>query len=159
MHKFKKSLRLPVHGQVTYLFTTPLGSEIPAKFKFTNKSSGKIKIEISNENFDMSIQTEKTKPAIQINSKTGLIPAKNVFYWVSLDSQHQAIKFGIGEARPETVKFAYNLLTDSPNLQEPESYKKFFESLLAIKNTSNIKALKLLRDPIINPVHSQLRSA
>ena len=125
MHKLKKSLRLPVHGQVTYLFTTPLGSEIPAKFKFTNKNSGKIKIEISNENFDMSIQTEKTKPAIQINSKTGLIPAKNVFYWVSLDSQHQSIKFGIGEARPETVKFAYNLLTDSPNLQEPDSDSDF----------------------------------
>ena len=152
MHKLKKSLRLPVHGQVTYLFTTPLGSEIPAKFKFTNKSSGKIKIEISNENFDMSIQTEKTKPTIQINSKTGLIPAKNVFYWVSLDSQHQAIKFGIGEARPETVKFSYNLLKDCSNLQQPES-------LSIIKNISNIQSIKLLRDPIINPVHSQLRPA
>jgi hypothetical protein len=157
MHKFKKSLRLPVHGQVTYLFTTPLGSEIPAKFKFTNKSSGKIKIEISNENFDMSIQTEKTKPAIQINSKTGLIPAKNVFYWVSLDSQHQAIKFGIGEARLETVKLAYNLLTDSPNLQEPESYKKFFESLSTIKNISNIQSIKLLRDPIINQIALKIK--
>ena len=70
MNKFIKSLGLPVHGQVTYLFTTPLGSETPVQFKFTNKDSGKIKIEISNENFNMSIQTEKTKPAIQINSKT-----------------------------------------------------------------------------------------
>jgi hypothetical protein len=157
MQKFKKSLELPVHGQVTYLFTTPLGSEIPSKFKFTNKKSGKIKIEISNENFNMSIQTEKTKPPIQINSKTGLIPAKNVFYWVSLDSQHQAIKFGIGEARPETVKFAYNLLLDSPNIEEPESYKKFFESLSTIKNTSNIKPIKLLRDPIVNPVPLQIK--
>jgi hypothetical protein len=156
MQKFKKSLELPVHGQVTYLFTTPLGSEIPSKFKFTNKKSGKIKIEISNENFNMSIQTEKTMPPIQINSKTGLIPAKNVFYWVSLDSQHQAVKFGIGEARPETVKFAYNLLLDSPNL-ESESYKKFFESLTTIKNTSNIKPIKLLRDPIINPVPLKIK--
>ena len=48
MNKFKKSLKLPVHGQVTYLFTTPLGSDTPAKFKFTNKNTGKIKIEISN---------------------------------------------------------------------------------------------------------------
>jgi len=157
MHKFKKSLRLPVHGQVTYLFTTPLGSEIPAKFKFTNKNTGKIKIEISNEDFNMSIQTEKTKPAIQINSKTGLIPAKNVFYWVSLDSQHQAIKFGIGEARLETVKYSYNLLTDSPNLEQPESYKKFFESLTMIKNTSNIKPIKLLRDPITNSVPLKIK--
>lgn len=157
MHKFKKSLNLPVHGQVTYLFTTPLGSETSAKFKFTNKNSGKIKIEITNESFKISIQTEKTKPAIQVNSKTGLIPAKNVFYWVSLDSQHQAIKFGIGEARPETVKFAYNLLTDSSNLQEPESYKKFFESLSTIKNIFNIKAIKLLRDPIINPVPLKIK--
>jgi hypothetical protein len=157
MHKFKKSLRLPVHGQVTYLFTTPLGSETAAQFKFVNKDSGKIKIEISNENFNMSIQTEKTKPVIQINSKTGLIPAKNVFYWVSLDSQHQAIKFGIGEARPETVKFAYNLLLDSPNIEEPESYKKFFESLSTIKNTSNIKSIKLLRDPIVNPVPLKIK--
>jgi hypothetical protein len=157
MNKFKKSLGLPVHGQVTYLFTTPLGSETPVQFKFTNKDSGKIKIEISNENFNMSIQTEKTKPAIQINSKTGLIPAKNVFYWVSLDSQHQAIKFGIGEARLETVKFSYNLLKDSPNLEQPESYKKFFESLSTIKNISNIKPLKLLRDPIINPVPLQIK--
>ena len=157
MHKFKKSLRLPVHGQVTYLFTTPLGSEIPAKFKFTNKNTGKIKIEISNEYFNMSIQTEKTKPPIQINSKTGLIPAKNVFYWVSLDSQHQAIKFGIGEARLETMKFAYNLLKDSPNLQEPEAYKKFFESLTTIKNTSNIKPIKLLRDPITNSVPLKIK--
>lgn len=173
MNKFKKSLDLPVHGQVTYLFTTPLGSEIPAKFKFTNKNTGKIKIEISNKSFSLSIQTEKTKPIIKINSKTGLIPAKNVFYWVSLDSQHQAIKFGIGEARMETLKFAYNLLLDLPNLEQlqktmsidilsqndkvalteqPEAYKKFFESLSTIKNTSNIKALKLLRDPIVNIV-------
>jgi hypothetical protein len=157
MQKFKKSLELPVHGQVTYLFTTPLGSDTPTKFKFTNKRSGKIKIEISNENFNMSIQTEKTMPPVLINSKTGLISAKNVFYWVSLDSQHQAIKFGIGEARPETVKFAYNLLTDSPNLEEPESYKKFFESLSTIKNTSNIKPIKLLRDPIVNPVPLQIK--
>jgi hypothetical protein len=157
MQKFKKSLELPVHGQVTYLFTTPLGSETPAKFKFTNKKSGKIKIEITNESFNISIQTKKQSSPIQISSKTGLIPAKNVFYWVSLDSQHQAIKFGIGEARPETVKFAYNLLTDSSNLQEPESYKKFFESLSTIKNISNIKPIKLLRDPIINPVPLKIK--
>ena len=160
MHKFKKSIDLPVHGQVTYLFTTHLGSETPAKFKFTNKKSGKIKIEITNENFNMSIQTEKTKPPIQVNYKTGLIPAKNVFYWVSLDSQHQAIKFGIGEARPENVKYAYNLLTDSANLEQSEqseSYKKFFESLTTIKNTSNIKPIKLLRDPIINPVPLKIK--
>ena len=157
MYKFKKSLDLPVHGQVTYLFTTPLGSETPAKFQFINKNSGKIKIEITNESFNMSIIVDNQKPAIQVNSKTGLIPAKNVFYWVSLDSQHQAIKFGIGEARLETVKFAYNLLTDSPNLQEPESYKKFFESLSTIKNTSNIKPIKLLRDPIINPVPLKIK--
>jgi len=178
MYFSKKSLELPVHGQVTYLFTTPLGSETPAKFQFLNKNSGKIKIEISNENFNMSIQTEKTMPPIQINSKTGLISAKNVFYWVSLDSQHQAIKFGIGEARPETVKFSYNLLTDSPNLEQiqkttsfdilsqndkvisteqPESYKKFFESFSTIKNISNIKPIKLLRDPIINPVPLKIK--
>ena len=105
----------------------------------------------------MSIQTEKTKPPIQVNSKTGLIPAKNVFYWVSLDSQHQAIKFGIGEARPENIKYAYNLLTDSPNLEQSESYKKFFESLSTIENTSNIKPIKLLRDPIINPVPLKIK--
>jgi hypothetical protein len=157
MQKFKKSLELPVNGQVTYLFTAPLGSDTPAKFKFTNKNSGKIKIEITNENFNIRIQTKKQSSPIQINSKTGLIPAKNVFYWVSLDSQHQAIKFGIGEARPDTVKFAYNLLTDSPNLQEPESYKKFFESLSTIKNISNIKPIKLLRDPIINPVPLKIK--
>ena len=157
MQKFKKSLELPIHGQVTYLFTTHLGSETPAKLKFTNKKSGKIKIEITNKNFNMSIQTEKTKPPIQVNSKTGLIPAKNVFYWVSLDSQHQAIKFGIGEARPENIKYAYNLLTDSANLKQSESYKKFFESLSTIENTSNIKPIKLLRDPIINPVPLKIK--
>jgi len=160
MYKFKKSIDLPIHGQVTYLFTTPLGSEIPTKFKFINKNSGKIKIEITNENFNMSIQIEKGISPVQLNSKTGLIPAKNVFYWVSLDSQHQAIKFGIGEARPENVKYAYNLLTDSANLkqsEQSESYKKFFESLTAIKNTSNIKPLKLLRDPITNPVPLKIK--
>jgi hypothetical protein len=148
MYKFKKTLDLPVHGQVTYLFTTPLGSETPAKFQFLNKNSGKIKIEISNENFNISIQTEKGKPQITINEKTGLISAKNVFYWVSLDSQHQTIKFGIGEARPETVKFTYNIFAD---------LKKFIESLSTIKNISNIKALKLLRDPIINPVPLKIK--
>ena len=157
MHKLNKSIELPVKGQVTYLFTTPFGSEIPAKFKFTNKKSGKIKIEISNENFNMNIQIEKTKAPIKINSKTGLIPAKNVFYWVSLDSQHQSIKFGIGEARPETIKYSYNLLKDSQNLEKPEIYKKFFESLSTIKNTSNIKPLKLLRDPIVNPVPLKIK--
>jgi len=148
MYKFKKTLDLPVHGQVTYLFTTPLGSETPAKFQFLNKNSGKIKIEISNDNFNISIQTEKGKPQITINEKTGLINNKNVFYWVSLDSQHQTLKFGIGEARPETVKFTYNIFAD---------LKKFLESLTTIKNISNIKAWKLLRDPIINPVPLKIK--
>jgi hypothetical protein len=148
MYKFKKTLDFPVHGQVTYLFSTPLGYEIPVKFQFLNKNSGKIKIEISNENFNISIQTEKGKPPITINEKTGLINNKNAFYWISLDSQHQTIKFGIGEARPETVKFTYNIFAD---------LKKFIESLTTIKNTSNIKALKLLRDPIINPVPLKIK--
>ena len=148
MYKFKKTLDLPVHGQVTYLFTTPLGSETPAKFQFLNKNSGKIKIVISNDNFNISIQTEKGKPQITINEKTGLINNKNAFYWISLDSQHQTLKFGIGEARPETVKFTYNIFAD---------LKKFLESLTTIKNTSNIKALKLLRDPIINPVPLKIK--
>ena len=59
MYKLKKSKNfLPVHGQITYIFSTPLGSETPAKFKFINKNSGKIKIEISNHNFNMSVQTD-----------------------------------------------------------------------------------------------------
>ena len=160
MYKFKKSLDLPVHGQVTFIFSTPLGSETPAKFKFVNKNSGKIKIEISNENLNIVIQAEKTQPPILVNSKTGLISAKNVFYWVSLDSQHQSIKFGIGEARPETLKFAYNLLTDSGNIEQPQSfrtYKTFFESLSTIRTISNIKSLKILRDPIINPVPLKIK--
>jgi hypothetical protein len=148
MYKFKKTLDFPVHGQVTYLFSTPLGYEIPVKFQFLNKNSGKIKIEISNENFNISIQTEKGKLPITINEKTGLINNKNAFYWISLDSQHQTIKFGIGEARPETVKFTYNIFAD---------LKKFIESLSTIKNISNIKALKLLRDPIINPVPLKIK--
>jgi hypothetical protein len=148
MYKFKKTLDLPVHGQVTYLFTTPLGSETPAKFQFLNKNSGKIKIVISNDNFNISIQTEKGKTQITINEKTGLINNKNAFYWISLDSQHQTLKFGIGEARLETVKFTYNIFAD---------LKKFLESLTTIKNTSNIKALKLLRDPIINPVPLKIK--
>lgn len=148
MYKFKKTLDFPVNGQVTYIFLTPLGYETPVKFQFLNKNSGKIKIEISNENLNISIQTKKGKPQITINEKTGLINNKNAFYWISLDSQHQTIKFGIGEARPETVKFTYNLFAD---------LKKFIESLTTIKNTSNIKALKVLRDPIINPVPLKIK--
>jgi len=46
MYKFKKTLDFPVNGQVTYIFSTPLGDETPVKFQFLNKNSGKIKIEI-----------------------------------------------------------------------------------------------------------------
>lgn len=149
MYKLKNSKRfLPVHGQVTYIFSTPLGNEVPAKFKFINNNSGKITIEISNLNFNMKVQTEKGKYPIIINSKTGLINSKSAFYWVSLDSQHQSVKFGIGESRLETQKFSYNFLVD---------LKKFLESLTTIKNVSNIKPIKLLRDPIVNPVPLKIK--
>ena len=67
---------------------------------------------------------------------------------MSLDAQNQLIKFGIGEARPETKVFEYKIVSETDKIYEMN--KKFLESMTTLSNNNNdvkknIKNLKLLK--------------
>lgn len=156
MEPFQSTIELPVKGQCTYLFeVSDVNNDI--KFEFYNKNNIKqsIKFEINLSGIYLSIDFDGILPIQKTTSLKGLINVKGAFYWVSLDSQNQLIKFGIGEARPETKVFEYKIVSETDKIYEMN--KQFLESMTTLVNNNNdvkknIKNLKLLKDPIVNPV-------
>ena len=155
MNYIKTEFNLPVKGQCTYLFTA-YDANVPLKFDIFNNDNNKqcIKFIIDSSGINLTIDSDGINSK-KANGEKGLLNIKGVFYWVSLDSQDQTIKFGIGEARPETIVFEYKMSSD--NNEEFELNKKFMESLSTISNISNISKLKILKDPIVNPVALKIK--
>ena len=94
-------------------------------------------------------------PLIDPNNKVGLVNNKGAYYWCSLDAQNQILSVGIGEARIETIiyKYQFEFQKDRDDLRKEN--KKFLESLSFIeisKDSSSLKPIKLLRDPICNKI-------
>lgn len=157
MNYIQTEFELPVKGQCTYLFNAN-DSNVPLKFNIINNNSNSnqsIKFIIDCDlGINLTIDSDGNNSK-KVHGDKGLLNIKGAFYWISLDSQEQTIKFGIGETRPETTVFEYKLPSD--NNEVFELNKKFMESLSTINNISNISKLKILKDPIVNPVPLKIK--
>ena len=153
LNKFPKSLKftkkenvinLIIRGQGVFIFE----NQDPAKncsFKILNNDETfGLKIEFTSTSVLVNdISTQDT--FIDTDNNQGLSNKNGAYYWFSLDAQNQKLYAGIGEARTDTIIYAYQFEQTNEN-------KLFLESLVTIitSKSSSINPLKLLRDPVTN---------
>jgi hypothetical protein len=77
-----------------------------------------------------------------ISNVSGLSSNSGAYYWISLDSQNQLLRVGLGEPRMETVIYTYKFSNDIA----------FLEQLMSIYFDQTVMPQRLLRDPITNNV-------
>jgi len=143
---FKKQVNkanLIINGQGIILFTATKNCSLVfcdisgnpgIKFNFTD-TSVTVNMEPSN------------MPLVDANNSKGLTKQNGAYYWVSIDSQNLRLFAGIGEARKETVIYAYEF-TDANNR---ENNKLFLESLSSV-NVHNLQITTIIRDPITTTI-------
>jgi hypothetical protein len=134
LEKDENKIFFQIHGQGVFLFK---GDSSPCKFTLWNKDMSD----------DLTIVCTLShicifrKNTLIFSSPTGgLSPHDGGYSWMSLDSQNQMLRFGIGEARLET-----QVCESKMN----HSDKAFLESLMFIQCVEHIVPLRLLRDPIV----------
>jgi uncharacterized RmlC-like cupin family protein len=150
-----KSTNLLVKGQGVILFNRT--STTNAKFTFFSSGRGnKLSVEFSESGVQVSTNNG---PLPDSTNTKGLIADLSAPYWFSLDSQNQILLAGIGEARMETVIYAYSF---PPALHE--SNKEFLESLSHVVYDSDNRhlpngftPLKIMRDPVTASVPLTLK--
>lgn len=155
LNKFINETQLIVHGQGTLLFR-PFISEESCQFDIldNNKQNG-LRFTLTTNNINI-LKINTINPNSNTNIYKYKFDSQNIsiipqsYYWFSLDSQNQSLKFGVGEARLDTEVFNY--IFENTSEEEYESNKKFLESLTTLDNLQNILPKKILRDPIVNPV-------
>jgi hypothetical protein len=142
-------LKLPVHGQGVFLFKVDTATGENASFTFYNKDKTTgLRVKLSESSIVVSIVQDEAALTDPKNTR-GLTTKPGAFYWFSLDSQNQQLYAGVGEARIENVAYSYKF--EDPN--QRIANKAFLESLVTIDElSSNIKPMKLLRDPITQTV-------
>jgi len=77
-----------------------------------------------------------------LSNVSGLSSDPGAYYWLSLDSQNQLLRLGVGEPRMETVIYTYKFSNDIA----------FLEQLTSIYFESDVLPKRLLRDPITKNV-------
>ena len=145
-----KTYVLPIHGQGVFLFsvTEPAnleGETVSISFWDTFYKDG-LRFTLGVGTLELSRMSEGAPLA---TANTGLVQNKNAFYWISLDAHQRAIKFGVGEARLETMSFQYVL--EGKTTDENHELVRFLEKLTTMKvpSVDSFKPIKLLRDPIV----------
>jgi hypothetical protein len=129
------NLAFPVHGQGVFLFRS-------------HADSCKLNVWNSDKTDGFSVECSVSATRITRNGKEVFAVAKGSvtthkggYSWLSLDSQNQCIRLGIGEARLETQVCVYQMTHED---------KKFLEQLLLVECVEHVVPLRLLRDPIIS---------
>lgn len=161
-NKFKNTseISLQVPGQGIFLFeATDSASEgdiTSCSFIFQNKdNTDGLLIEYTADAIKVK-RTTSVDPYLDPTNSKGLIPLQGIYYWFSLDAQNQQLYAGIGEARLETYLYRYQL--PFSNDDERKANKKFLESLISIQLLSNVKPLRLVRDPITKSIPLLIKS-
>jgi hypothetical protein len=127
-------MEFPVHGQGVFLFRS-------------STDSCKLNLWNSDKTDGFSVECSVSTTRITRNDKEVFALAKGSitthkggYSWLSLDSQNQCIRLGIGEARLETQVCVYQMKHDE---------KKFLESLTFIECIEHGVPVRLLKDPIV----------
>ena len=161
------NIKLLIAGQGVFLFTLPkitetyvlpaIGEELLLTLNYwnDNKDDG-LRIELTYQ----SIALFRIAGNVLLGEKAkGIVYADTAFYWISLDSHNLCLRFGVGEARLETMSFEYSFKAKSEG-KEKEKEKAnaqmtlFLETITYIAYSPEVilQPLKLLRDPIVQSV-------
>ena len=149
---FKKQemyIPLLIHGQCVFIFKHENNSEPCIFYVYDGDNYGGLMVEFTSK----TVFVKNTESHVILNdpsNEKGLTDKKGAYYWFSIDSQNQILSAGIGEARLETIMYQYAF----PEKSRKEN-KTFLEGLVKIyipRPSNYIKALRLLRDPIIQHI-------
>jgi len=151
---FKKttpSVNLIIKGQGVLLFES---TSAKAVLTLRNKDKTDGLIVTFTERQVVTQKISNKDKFIDPNNLKGTINKSGAYYWFSLDSQNQLLQAGIGEARIETLTYTYQFpLAD----KSASANKAFLESLVTIDLGSEIKPIRLLRDPVTNSVPLRIK--
>ena len=150
-NKVVSIINLIVHGQGIFVFDI---KDITKKCTFKIHNSDKthgLKVILTPTSVEV-IKKPENQPLIDIKSK-GLLNKKDVYYWISIDSQNRQLYTGIGEARMENVIYRHQF-------EMTEENKKFLENLshITISNKSAINPIRLIRDPVTMNVPMRIKN-
>lgn len=115
-----------------------------------DKSDG-LRLELSGQGATLY----RIKDGKKLASSRKCLPSTDTaFYWLSLDSHNFQVLYGIGEARLETQALCYKFDYNEEDEEAKKSIREFLEGIKTIDFAPQhfIKPLKLLRDPVVQPV-------
>ncbi|XP_065660610.1 uncharacterized protein LOC136084502 isoform X2 [Hydra vulgaris] len=143
----KKSspVRFLVHGQGVFVFQCFNSTNL--RIMNADKSNG-ILIKLTTDNVTcVRIPDNVALPDPTNNSF--LSSDQGVYYWVSLDSQDEVLRVGLGEPRVKTAVYTYKFKSD----------KAFLGQLTTIYFHADVIPLRLLRDPITKTIAFLVRDS
>ena len=150
-NKVVSIINLIVHGQGIFVFDIKdITKKCVFKIHNSDKTNG-LKVILTPTSVEV-IKKPENQPLIDIKSK-GLLNKKDVYYWISIDSQNRQLYAGIGEARMENVIYRHQF-------EMTEENKKFLENLshITISNKSAINPIRLIRDPVTMNVPMRIKN-
>lgn len=150
-NKVVSIINLIVHGQGIFVFDIKdITKKCTFKIHNSDKTNG-LKVILTPTSVEV-IKKPENQPLIDIKSK-GLLNKKDVYYWISIDSQNRQLYAGIGEARMENVIYRHQF-------EMTEENKKFLENLshITISNKSAINPIRLIRDPVTMNVPMRIKN-
>lgn len=128
------TVNLIVHGQGVVIFNATGPCHL--RIHDISGTSG-LTVNFTNKKVNVTMYPDNV-PLIDPNNTKSLSNVAGAYYWFSIDSQHQRLYAGIGEARKETIIYQFKLNSSS---------KKLLENLILV-NGINMQITSLLRDPI-----------
>jgi len=149
--KEEKEIDFPVHGQGVFVFECD--NTLRCVFSILNKSGTKgFNVEIDTNRVVVARLGDTTGSTLDIKTNGGLVAKNGAYYWFSLDSQNQRLRFGVGEPRFETIEF--EAVFQFKENSKSKEHKMLLESLCKVKipSDSAAKPLILIRDPVTGKV-------
>ncbi len=147
------SARLLVVGQGTVVFKharQPLGAPaIPLRFSLgTPQNPRLVQVELNNERLRLVVNGHEPRGGDYVLPTP---PNEYIYYWLSLDTsekERSQLRFGVGEARIETVAYSYGLT---------EEERAACQAISAVYPGPGTELMRLLRDPVVTTVPLEVR--
>ncbi|MCA6364557.1 MAG: cysteine dioxygenase family protein [Bacteroidetes bacterium] len=128
-------------GVLIFKFKTPVTPGFSTELSFSNTDNTEGLRLILNIGFIKLLRYKAQNTQVLFETAKGLTTDKNAFWWVSLDANNHCYRFGVGEARLETMMFEYFFPSKDTGA--------FLQSLSDYNfNPAFIQPLRLLRDPV-----------
>lgn len=136
---------IPGQGVFIFKFKSPITPGFSTELSFSNSDSTEGIRLILNTAFLKLLRYKAQNTQVLFETTKGLTTDKNAFWWVSLDANNRCYRFGVGEARLETLVFEYFF--------PAKDTSAFLHNLTDFNfNAALIQPLRLLRDPVQNTV-------